>query len=176
MDLIRKNMASTKKKQTLANPNKVKLGSLSSLVTVTAPAEITKPGQADPVKPVKPAKDGVGEKRERKAPAKKLAKDLSLGLVRNCVRFNGCTDKGKPIFLPKEVMDILQELSGRYHKAISARALASAVVKTVLSDFDGASAVASYMEQRGYVEPTDEELERRAKAAEVARQRRRDVK
>lgn len=173
MDLIRKNMASTKKKQTLANPNKVKLGSLSSLVTVTAPAENTKPGQADSAKPVK---DGVGEKRERKAPAKKLAKDLSLGLVRNCVRFNGCTDKGKPIFLPKEVMDILQELSGRYHKAISARALASAVIKTVLSDFDGASAVASYMEQRGYVEPTDEELERRAKAAEVARQRRKDMK
>lgn len=166
-------MASTKKKQTLANPNKVKLGSLSSLVTVTAPAENTKPGQAEPVKPVK---DGVGEKRGKKAPAKKLARDFSLGLERNCVRFNGCTDKGKPIFLPKEVMDILQGISAKYHKAISARALASAVIKTVLSDFNGASAVANYMAQRGYVEPTDEELERRARAAEVARQRRRDIK
>lgn len=169
-------MANTKKKQTLTNPNKVKLGRLSSLVTVTAPAEITKPGQAEPIKPEKTVKDGVGEKREKKSPAKKLAKDFSLGLERNCVRFNGCTDKGKPIFLPKEVMDTLQELSAKYHKAISARALASAVIKTVLSDFDGASAVANYMAQRGYVEPTDEELERRAKAAEVARQRRRDVK
>lgn len=99
----------------------------------------------------------------------KLPKSILDVLNSNLTRFNGNPEKGKPVYLPVALIERLQELSNRHYKRVSARALAAAILDTVINHCNPEEILDVYMESIHYVPPTTEEIEARAAAAEKAK-------
>lgn len=99
----------------------------------------------------------------------KLPKSILDVLNANFTRFNGNSEKGKPVYLPVALIDRLQELSNRHYKRISARALAAAILDTILNTCKPEEILDIYMESIHYVPPTAEEIKARNVAAEKAK-------
>ena len=99
----------------------------------------------------------------------KLPKPILDILNSNLTRFNGNSEKGKPVYLPVALIERLQELSNRHYKRVSARALAASILDTVINHCNIEEILDKYMESIHYVPPTAEELEARIAAAEKAK-------
>lgn len=99
----------------------------------------------------------------------KLPKTLVDNILTNITKYNGNSEKGKPVYMPAAVVERLQELSNRHYKRVSARAIATAILDTVLSHCSPEEILDTYMQLIQYTPPTAEELEARAAAAEKAR-------
>ena len=99
----------------------------------------------------------------------KLPKSILDVLNSNLTRFNGNPEKGKPVYLPVALIERLQELSNRHYKRLSARALAAAILDTILNTCNSEEILDNYMESIHYTPPTEEELEARFAAAEKAK-------
>lgn len=106
----------------------------------------------------------------------KLPKSFLDVLNSNLTRFNGNPEKGKPVYLPVALIERLQELSNRHYKRVSARALAAAILDTILNTCNPEEILDNYMESIHYIPPTEEELEARFAAAEKAKAARRAKK
>ena len=99
----------------------------------------------------------------------KLPKSILEVLNANLTRYNGNSEKGKPVYLPVAIIERLQELSNRHYKRLSARALAAAILDTILNTCNLEEILDNYMESIHYIPPTEEELEARFAAAEIAK-------
>ena len=99
----------------------------------------------------------------------KLPKPILDVLNSNLTRFNGNSEKGKPVYLPVALIERLQELSNRHYKRISARALAASILDTVINHCNTEEILDMYMESIHYVPPTEEEIEARVAAAKKAK-------
>ena len=99
----------------------------------------------------------------------KLPKSVLDVLNTNLTRYNGNSEKGKPVYLPVAIIERLQELSKRHYKRISARALAASILDTVINHCNIEEILDMYMESIHYVPPTAEEIEARVVAAEKAK-------
>ena len=106
----------------------------------------------------------------------KLPKSVLDVLNTNLTRYNGNSEKGKPVYLPVALIERLQELSNRHYKRLSARALAAAILDTILNTCNPEEILDNYMESIHYIPPTEEELEARFAAAEKAKAARRAKK
>lgn len=121
------------------------------------------------------SKNLKGEKLPSKKVTKatpSIPKKMSDKIMSNLTKFNGSSDAGKPIYMSTNIIDRLNEISDKYHRRISVRAIARAVLDSFINDFNGEEIIDEYMKQIGYSEPTKEELEERNKLAEKARLRR----
>ena len=99
----------------------------------------------------------------------KLPKSVLDVLNTNLTRYNGNSEKGKPVYLPVALIERLQELSNRHYKRISARALAASILDTVINHCNTEEILDMYMESIHYVPPTEEEIEARVAAAKKAK-------
>ena len=99
----------------------------------------------------------------------KLPKSVLDVLNTNLTRYNGNSEKGKPVYLPVALIERLQELSNRHYKRLSARALAAAILDTILNTCKPEEILDIYMESIHYVPPTAEEIKARNVAAEKAK-------
>ena len=99
----------------------------------------------------------------------KLPKPILDVLNSNLTRFNGNSEKGKPVYLPVALIERLQELSNRHYKRVSARALAASILDTVINRCNTEEILDMYMESIHYVPPTEEEIEARMAAAKKAK-------
>ena len=99
----------------------------------------------------------------------KLPKSILDVLNSNLTRFNGNPEKGKPVYLPVALIERLQELSNRHYKRVSARALAAAILDTILNTCNSEEILDNYMESIHYTPPTEDELKARNVAAEKAK-------
>ena len=124
----------------------------------------TAPSSEKTVKSAKP-KSTVSES----ATSGKLPKSVLDVLNTNLTRYNGNSEKGKPVYLPGAIVERLQELSNRHYKRVSARALAAAILDTILNTCNPEEILDNYMESIHYIPPTEEELEARFAAAEKAK-------
>ena len=98
-----------------------------------------------------------------------LPKSLIDDILKNVTKYNGNSEKGKPVYMPAAVVERLQELSTRHYKRVSARAIATAILDAVLNNCKPEEIMDMYMQSIQYTPPTAEELEARAAAAEKAR-------
>ena len=99
----------------------------------------------------------------------KLPKSVLDVLNTNLTRYNGNSEKGKPVYLPVALIERLQELSNRHYKRLSARALAAAILDTILNTCNSEEILDNYMESIHYTPPTAEEIKARNVAAEKAK-------
>ena len=99
----------------------------------------------------------------------KLPKSVLDVLNTNLTRYNGNSEKGKPVYLPVAIVERLQELSNRHYKRVSARALAAAILDTILNTCNSEEILDNYMESIHYTPPTAEEIKARNVAAEKAK-------
>ena len=99
----------------------------------------------------------------------KLPKSILEVLNANLTRYNGNSEKGKPVYLPVALIERLQELSNRHYKRLSARALAAAILDTILNTCNSEEILDNYMESIHYTPPTAEEIKARNVAAEKAK-------
>ena len=99
----------------------------------------------------------------------KLPKSILEILNTNLTRYNGNSEKGKPVYLPVALIERLQELSNRHYKRLSARALAAAILDTILNTCNPEEILDNYMESIHYTPPTAEEIKARNVAAEKAK-------
>ena len=99
----------------------------------------------------------------------KLPKSVLDVLNTNLTRYNGNSEKGKPVYLPVALIERLQELSNRHYKRLSARALAAAILDTILNTCKTEEILDMHMESTHYVPPPDEEIEARMAAAKKAK-------
>ena len=99
----------------------------------------------------------------------KLPKSILEVLNSNLTRYNGNSEKGKPVYLPVALIERLQELSNRHYKRLSARALAAAILDTILNTCNTEEILDNYMESIHYTPPTAEEIKARNVAAEKAK-------
>ena len=98
-----------------------------------------------------------------------LSKPLVDNILRNITKYNGNSERGKPVDMPAAVVEKLQELSQRHYKRVSARAISTAILDAVLTHCKPEEIMDAYMQSIQYTPPTDEELAARAVAAEKAR-------
>ena len=124
----------------------------------------TAPSSEKTVKSAKP-KSTVSES----ATSGKLPKSVLDVLNTNLTRYNGNSEKGKPVYLPVAIIERLQELSNRHYKRLSARALAAAILDTILNTCNSEEILDNYMESIHYTPPTAEEIKARNVAAEKAK-------
>ena len=124
----------------------------------------TAPSSEKTVKSAKP-KSTVSES----ATSGKLPKSVLDVLNTNLTRYNGNSEKGKPVYLPGAIVERLQELSNRHYKRVSARALAAAILDTILNTCKPEEILDMYMKSIHYVPPTAEEIKARNVAAEKAK-------
>lgn len=124
--------------------------------------------------PAVPAKQKPA-KRSAKA-GRSISKAFSDQLVTNYLRYDKSSEKGKPIYVSSDLVDRLQEISEKYYKRLSARAITQALLETFFNDFDGEETVDDFMRLIHYVAPSEKELAARKVAAEKARIARRNAK
>ena len=79
-------------------------------------------------------------------------------------------------YLPLRDIATRQEISEKYHKRLSARAITQALLETFFNEFDGEDTVDEFMRRIHYVAPSEKELAARKIAAEKAREARRKAK
>lgn len=120
-------------------------------------------------KTVKSVKSATPKSAPEATTSGKLPKSILEILNTNLTRYNGNSEKGKPVYLPVALIERLQELSNRHYKRISARALAAAILDTVINHCKPEEILDIYMESIHYVPPTAEEIKARNVAAEKAK-------
>ena len=120
-------------------------------------------------KTVKSVKSATPKSAPEATTSGKLPKSILEILNTNLTRYNGNSEKGKPVYLPVALIERLQELSNRHYKRISARALAAAILDTVINHCKPEEILDIYMESIHYVPPTAGEIKARNVAAEKAK-------
>lgn len=144
--------------------------------SITNDAPAAKPAKRQTEEPAKgqPAvqKDGAKAPRQQRA----VSKAFSDQIITNYLRYDKSSEKGKPIYVSSDLIDRLQEISEKYYKRLSARAITQALLETFFNDFNGEETVDEFMRRIHYVAPSERELEARRKAAEKARETRRRAK
>ena len=160
-------------KKGISSSNSLSLEDITVTPKISTSSEKVKtaPSSEKTVKSAKP-KSTVLES----ATANKLPKSVLDVLNTNLTRYNGNSEKGKPVYLPVALIERLQELSNRHYKRISARALAAAILDTILNTCKPEEILDIYMESIHYVPPTAEEIKARNVAAEKAKAARRAKK
>ena len=153
-------------KKGISSSNSLSLDDMTVTPKISTSSEKVKtaPSSEKTVKSAKP-KSTVSES----ATSGKLPKSVLDVLNTNLTRYNGNSEKGKPVYLPVALIERLQELSNRHYKRLSARALAAAILDTILNTCNPEEILDNYMESIHYIPPTEEELEARFAAAEKAK-------
>lgn len=105
-----------------------------------------------------------------------VSKAFADQLINNYLRYDKSSEKGKPIYVSSDLVNRLQEISEKYHKRLSARAITQALLETFFNEFDGEDTVDEFMRRIHYVAPSEKELAARKIAAEKAREARRKAK
>ena len=160
-------------KKGISSSNSLSLDDMTVTPKISTSSEKVKtaPSSEKTVKSAKP-KSTVSES----ATSGKLPKSVLDVLNTNLTRYNGNSEKGKPVYLPVALIERLQELSNRHYKRLSARALAAAILDTILNTCKPEEILDIYMESIHYVPPTAEEIKARNVAAEKAKAARRAKK
>lgn len=159
-------------KKGISSSTSLSLDDINVTPKITTSVKKTKSAPEKSEKSAKPKSAAVIES----STANKLPKSFLDVLNSNLTRYNGNSEKGKPVYLPVAIIERLQELSNRHYKRLSARALAAAILDTILNTCKPEEILDMYMESIHYVPPTSEELEARAAAAEKAKAARRAKK
>ena len=131
----------------------------------TAVADDAEASVAAPKAPKRPSKAGHT-----------VSKAFADQLINNYLRYDKSSEKGKPIYVSSDLVNRLQEISEKYHKRLSARAITQALLETFFNEFDGEDTVDEFMRRIHYVAPSEKELAARKIAAEKAREARRKAK
>ena len=152
-------------KKGISSSTSVSLDDINVTPKITTSVKKAKSAPEKSEKSVKPKSAAVIES----ATSGKLPKSVLDVLNSNLTRFNGNSEKGKPVYLPVALIERLQELSNRHYKRLSARALAAAILDTILNTCNPEEILDNYMESIHYIPPTEEELEARFAAAEKAK-------
>ncbi len=103
---------------------------------------------------------------------KPISKSFSDKIIENYLRYDKSSEKGKPIYVSNDLIVRLQEISEKYYKRLSARAIAQALIETFFNEFDGEKTIDDFMDRIHYVAPSEKELEARKVAAAKAKQAR----
>ena len=153
-------------KKGISSSNSLSLDDMTVTPKISTSSEKVKtaPSSEKTVKSAKP-KSTVSES----ATSGKLPKSVLDVLNTNLTRYNGNSEKGKPVYLPGAIVERLQELSNRHYKRVSARALAAAILDTILNTCNPEEILDNYMESIHYTPPTAEEIKARNVAAEKAK-------
>ena len=153
-------------KKGISSSNSLSLDDITVTPKISTSSEKVKtaPSSEKTVKSAKP-KSTVSES----ATSGKLPKSVLDVLNTNLTRYNGNSEKGKPVYLPVAIIERLQELSNRHYKRLSARALAASILDTVINHCNIEEILDMYMESIHYVPPTAEEIKARNVAAEKAK-------
>ena len=159
-------------KKGISSSTSLSLDDINVTPKITTSVKKTKSAPEKSEKSAKPKSAAVIES----ATANKLPKSFLDVLNSNLTRYNGNSEKGKPVYLPVAIIERLQELSNRHYKRLSARALAAAILDTILNTCKPEEILDNYMESIHYIPPTEEELEARFAAAEKAKAARRAKK
>lgn len=159
-------------KKGISSSTSLSLDDINVTPKITTSVKKAKSAPEKSEKSVKPKSAAVIES----ATSGKLPKSVLDVLNSNLTRFNGNSEKGKPVYLPVALIERLQELSNRHYKRLSARALAAAILDTILNTCNPEEILDNYMESIHYIPPTEEELEARFAAAEKAKAARRAKK
>ena len=159
-------------KKGISSSTSLSLDDINVTPKITTSVKKAKSAPEKSEKSVKPKSAAVIES----ATSGKLPKSVLDVLNSNLTRFNGNSEKGKPVYLPVALIERLQELSNRHYKRVSARALAAAILDTILNTCNPEEILDNYMESIHYIPPTEEELEARFAAAEKAKAARRAKK
>ena len=156
-------------KKGISSSNSLSLDDITVTPKISTSSEKVKtaPSSEKTVKSVKSAKPKSTVLES--ATANKLPKSVLDVLNTNLTRYNGNSEKGKPVYLPVAIIERLQELSNRHYKRLSARALAASILDTVINHCNIEEILDMYMESIHYVPPTAEEIEARVVAAEKAK-------
>ena len=152
-------------KKGISSSTSLSLDDINVTPKITTSVKKAKSAPEKSEKSVKPKSAAVIES----ATSGKLPKSVLDVLNSNLTRFNGNSEKGKPVYLPVALIERLQELSNRHYKRLSARALAAAILDTILNTCNPEEILDNYMESIHYIPPTEEELEARFAAAEKAK-------
>ena len=152
-------------KKGISSSTSLSLDDINVTPKITTSVKKAKSAPEKSEKSVKPKQAAVIES----ATSGKLPKSVLDVLNSNLTRFNGNSEKGKPVYLPVALIERLQELSNRHYKRLSARALAAAILDTILNTCNPEEILDNYMESIHYIPPTEEELEARFAAAEKAK-------
>ena len=152
-------------KKGISSSNSLSLDDMTVTPKISTSAKKSKSAPEKSEKSVKPKSAAVIES----ATANKLPKSILDILNSNLTRYNGNSEKGKPVYLPVALIERLQELSNRHYKRLSARALAAAILDTILNTCKPEEILDMYMETIHYVPPTAEEIKARNVAAEKAK-------
>ena len=140
-----------------------------SLDDMTVTPKITTSAKKAKAAPEKSEKSATPKSAPEATTSGKLPKSILDVLNSNLTRFNGNSEKGKPVYLPVALIKRLQELSNRHYKRVSARALAAAILDTILNTCNSEEILDNYMESIHYTPPTEDELKARFAAAEKAK-------
>ena len=143
--------------------------SLDDMTVTPKISTSVKKEKAAPEKSEKSVKSKQAPESTTPGTSGKLPKSVLDVLNTNLTRYNGNSEKGKPVYLPVALIERLQELSNRHYKRLSARALAAAILDTILNTCKPEEILDMYMESIHYGTPTEEELEARFAAAEKAK-------
>ena len=152
-------------KKGISSSTSLSLDDINVTPKITTSVKKAKSAPEKSEKSVKPKSAAVIES----ATANKLPKSILDILNSNLTRYNGNSEKGKPVYLPVALIERLQELSNRHYKRLSARALAAAILDTILNTCKPEEILDMYMESIHYVPPTAEEIKARNVAAEKAK-------
>ena len=152
-------------KKGISSSTSLSLDDINVTPKITTSVKKAKSAPEKSEKSVKPKSAAVIES----ATSGKLPKSVLDVLNSNLTRFNGNSEKGKPVYLPVALIERLQELSNRHYKRVSARALAAAILDTVINHCNTEEILDMYMESIHYVPPTEEEIEARMAAAKKAK-------
>ena len=152
-------------KKGISSSTSLSLDDINVTPKITTSVKKAKSAPEKSEKSVKPKSAAVIES----ATSGKLPKSVLDVLNSNLTRFNGNSEKGKPVYLPVALIERLQELSNRHYKRLSARALAAAILDTILNTCKPEEILDMYMESIHYVPPTAEEIKARNVAAEKAK-------
>ena len=152
-------------KKGISSSTSLSLDDINVTPKITTSVKKAKSAPEKSEKSVKPKSAAVIES----ATSGKLPKSVLDVLNSNLTRFNGNSEKGKPVYLPVALIERLQELSNRHYKRLSARALAAAILDTILNTCNSEEILDNYMESIHYTPPTAEEIKARNVAAEKAK-------
>lgn len=103
---------------------------------------------------------------------KSLPKELSQKISDNFLRYDRSADKGMSMFIPTEINEALKEISNEKYKRLSARTIASAILASVIENYDVDAVIDQFFKAINYSVPTEKQLEDRRKATERVRKHR----
>ena len=152
-------------KKGISSSNSLSLDDMTVTPKISTSVKKAKSAPEKSEKSVKPKSAAVIES----ATSGKLPKSVLDVLNTNLTRYNGNSEKGKPVYLPVALIERLQELSNRHYKRLSARALAAAILDTILNTCNTEEILDNYMESIHYTPPTAEEIKARNVADEKAK-------